>query len=210
MSPETRDTTGAPGDAAVRPGRAPATTHGELSRIALTLFLERGFDETTIDDIVNAAGIGRRTFFRYFSSKNELPWGDFEGLLSGMRARFAETDSSLPLAEVLRRSVIAFNTYPATELPHHRNRMWLLLNVPSLTAYSTLKYAAWRAVIAEFVAQRRGETSDALAPQTIAWACLGMCLASYERWLADEDANLLELIDAAFSAAEAVFGMGEQ
>ena len=44
------------------PGRAPATTHGELSHIALTLFLDRGFDETTIDDIVRTAGIGRRTF----------------------------------------------------------------------------------------------------------------------------------------------------
>ena len=49
-------------DARARPGRAPATTHGELSHIALTLFLDRGFDETTIDDIVRTAGIGRRTF----------------------------------------------------------------------------------------------------------------------------------------------------
>ncbi len=71
-------------------GRAPATTHGELSHVALRLFLERGFEETTVDDIVQVAGIGRRTFFRYFRSKNDLPWGDFDTLLERMRANLAQ------------------------------------------------------------------------------------------------------------------------
>ena len=194
------------GAVSARPGRTPATSHGELSHIALSLFLERGFDETTIDDIVHEAAIGRRTFFRYFSSKKELPWGDFEGLLERMRSRLAEIDGALPLVEALRRAVIEFNTFPPEEYPHHRSRMWLLLNVPSLTAYSTLKYASWREVIAQFVAQRRGEGSSDLAPQTIAWACLGLCLAAYERWLIDDDADLLELLDRAFETAASLFG----
>lgn len=211
MRPELMDTALiAPAGGTPRPGRAPATTHGELSHIALRLFLERGFDETTVDDIVREAGIGRRTFFRYFSSKNELPWGNFETLLEVMRARLAAQGNEVPLMEALRHSVIDFNTFPDEELPHHRGRMWLLLNVPSLTAYSMLKYASWRDVIAQYVAQRRGEEAGDLAPQTIAWACLGLCLASYERWLADEDADLLELLDTAFVTAEAVFGIRDR
>lgn len=197
----------APASGPARLGRAPATTHGELSHVALNLFIERGFDETTIDDIVRAAGIGRRTFFRYFATKNELPWGNFGDLLETMRARLAEADPGLPLMEALRHAVVEFNTFPEAEMPYHRGRMWLLLNVPSLTAYSMLKYADWRAVIAEFVAVRRGERPDDLTPQTIAWACLGLCLGSYERWLADEDADLLELLDTAFATAESVFGI---
>ncbi|MFT4232338.1 MAG: mycofactocin system transcriptional regulator [Leucobacter sp.] len=192
-----------------RPGRSPATTHGELSHVALNLFLEQGFDETTVDQIVRAAGIGRRTFFRYFASKNELPWGDFGSLLDAMRVRLAELDDDLPLMEALRVAVIDFNTFPEAELPYHRGRMWLLLNVPSLTAYSTLKYAEWRAVIAEYVARRRGENPADLAPQTIAWACLGLCIGAYERWLSHEEANLLELLDTAFLTAESVFGIAE-
>ena len=195
----------APGSA--RLGRAPATTHGELSHVALNLFIERGFDETTIDDIVRAAGIGRRTFFRYFATKNELPWGNFGELLETMRARLAEADPDLPLMEALRHAVVEFNTFPDSEMPYHRGRMWLLLNVPSLTAYSTLKYAAWREVIAEYVARRRDERPDDLAPQTIAWACLGLCIGSYERWLADDGSDLLELLDTAFATAESVFGI---
>lgn len=195
--------------ALARSGRAPATTHGELSHIALTLFFERGFDRTTIDDIVLAAGIGRRTFFRYFPSKNDLPWGNFEALLARMRARLEEIDPSEPLIEALRKSVVEFNHFPSDELPYHRNRMWLLLNVPSLMAHSTLRYAAWRGVIAEYVAKRRGERPDDLTPQTIAWACLGICLGAYEQWLAREEADLVELLDTSFGTAEAIFGVAD-
>ncbi|WP_336659844.1 mycofactocin system transcriptional regulator [Leucobacter sp. USHLN153] len=188
-----------------RPGRAPVTTHGELSHIALTMFLERGFDETTVNEIAQEAGIGRRTFFRYFSSKNELPWGDFGSLLDNMRVRLSETDPAQPLADALRSAIISFNTFPEEERDTHRKRMWLLLNVPSLTAYSTLKYESWRRVIAEFIGARRGESPDSLTPQSIAWACLGLCLAAYERWLADDDSDLLLLLDSAFASAASTF-----
>lgn len=190
----------------LRSGRAPATTHDELSRIALELFLERGFDETTVHDIVSAAGIGRRTFFRYFSSKNDLPWGDFDGLLDEFRRHLEHSDPAAPLYQTLRDAIITFNRYPEQALPHHRKRMWLLLTVPSLEAHSTLRYAGWRRVIAEYVAMRRGESPEALAPQTIAWACLGLCLSSYEQWLADEHSDLIELLEAAFDTAHTVFG----
>lgn len=182
-----------------RIGRAPATTHGELSHLALQLFLERGFDETTVDDIVRVAGIGRRTFFRYFASKNDLPWGDFETLLAAMRAHLQSLPHDLPLMEVLRLAIIEFNRFPDAELPFHRERMWLLLNVPNLVAHSTLRYASWREVVAEYAAERLGVASDGLEPQSIAWACLGLCLAAYEQWLAHDDSNLLVLLDEAFT-----------
>lgn len=192
-----------------RIGRARATTHGELSHIALTLFLERGFERTTIDDIVGAAGIGRRTFFRYFRSKNDLPWGDFDHLLEAMRSHLEAIDRDLPLVEALQQAVIEFNRFPEDELHYHRDRMRLLLSVPALQAHSALRYASWRQVIAEYVAERSGEQPDSLIPQTIGWACLGLCLASYEQWLEHEDADLLALLGRSFTAAESVFGLAE-
>lgn len=193
-------------DVTQRLGRAPTTTHGELSHIALALFFERGFDRTTVSDIADAAGISRRTFFRYFRSKNDLPWGDFDGLLDAMRTSFASHDRELPLIRALQQTIVDFNRYPDEELPFLRSRMDLLLNVPSLSTHSTLRYAAWRRVIAECIAARRGEHIDAIAPQSIAWACLGLTLSAYEQWLAREDADLLELLDSSFSTAESVFG----
>ncbi|WP_200952591.1 mycofactocin system transcriptional regulator [Agromyces sp. Soil535] len=181
-----------------RLGRAPSTTHADLSHTALRLFMEHGFDATTVEDIAREAGIGRRTFFRYFPSKNDLPWGDFDRLLEGMRDHLASMPDELPLMEQLRRSILEFNRFPESEWEYHRRRMDLLLHVPTLLAHSTLRYASWRQVVAEHVARRLDLPEDDLIPQTMAWTCLGVCLAAYEQWLGDADAYLLDLLDEAF------------
>ena len=181
-----------------RIGRAPATTHGELSTIALGLFLERGYDETTVDDIAAAAGIGRRTLFRYFPSKNDLPWGDFDALLAMMREHLADPRPDLPVMEALRLAIIEFNRFPPDQIALHRERMRLLLEVPALVAHSALRYQAWRTAVAEYVARRVGAGAEDLEPQAVAWACLGLCLAAYQEWLHHDGEDLLELIDRAF------------
>ncbi|MBU3995527.1 MAG: TetR family transcriptional regulator, partial [Actinobacteria bacterium] len=140
-----------------RLGRAPATSQREISRAAIELFLERGFEETFVDDIAQAAGISRRTFFRYFPSKNDLPWGEFDELIDALRQRLAGADPKLSIETAVRQAIIDVNNYPEDERVYHRHRMGLLLTVPSLAAHSTLRYAAWRQVVAEFVADLRGE-----------------------------------------------------
>lgn len=125
-----------------RIGRQLATSRAELSHIALQLFIEHGFDESTVDDIAATAGIGRSTFFRHFASKNDLPWGDFETLLERMRQSLISLRSDMPLTEALQAAVIEFNRLPIEKIPYHRQRMELLLNVPTLMAHSTLRYAA--------------------------------------------------------------------
>jgi len=54
--------------------------------VAFGLFDRLGFEGTTVGHIARAAGIGRRTFFRYFASKNDVPWVGFEERLERMRA----------------------------------------------------------------------------------------------------------------------------
>lgn len=187
-------------DGPVRPrlGRAPSTTHAKISHAALTLFMERGFDQTTIDDIAREAGIGRRTLFRYFPSKNDLPWGDFDTLLDRMREDLAGMPDDIPMMEQLRVAVGEFNRVPEEEWPYHRRRMDLLLHVPTLLAHSMLRYASWRQVVAEHVARRLELPEHDLIPQTMAWTCLGVCLAAYEQWLDDGDTLLPDLLDEAF------------
>jgi mycofactocin system transcriptional regulator len=180
---------------AARLGRRPATSRAELSHVALQLFAERGFEATTVDDIAAAAGIGRRTFFRYFASKNDVAWGDFEAELAKMRAYLRAMPPDVPLMEALRASVLEFNRLPPEEIPNHRQRMELLLHVPALLAHSTLRYRAWREVVAEYAAERLGLPAGSQESQTIAWALLGVALAAYEQWLAQDDADLTELLD---------------
>lgn len=175
-------------------GRQPSTTRAQLSHVALQLFLEKGFEETTVDEIAVAAGIGRRTLFRYFASKNDLPWGDFDASLESMRDFLAAVPEDVPLLDALSSAVIEFNRFPPEEIPYHRERMDLLLNVPALVAHSALRYAAWREVVAEYTANRLGVPSDSMEPQTIAWTYLGTSLSAYEQWLKHEGSDLTTLL----------------
>lgn len=183
---------------APRLGRAPSTSVAELAHISLTLFLEHGFDETTVDDIAAAAGIGRRTLFRYFASKNDLPWGDFDTLVESMRAALNAVPGDVPMMQGLQAAVLEFNRFPAAEAQYHRERMTLILRVPTLIAHSALRYQTWREVVAEYAGRRLDLPADALEPQTIGWVMLAVSLAAYEQWLAHEDADLEQMLLAGF------------
>ena len=187
------------------PGRRRATSHAELEQAAFALFAARGFEGTTVDEIAAAAGIGRRTFFRYFPSKNDIPWGAFEDELERMRVRLKACPPEVPLADALRVALIDFNRVAPAQVPLHRRRMELILRVPTLLAHSTLRFAAWREVVAEFVAERTGRRPDDLAPQAIAHAVLGVAIAAYEQWLDDEAADLGVLLDSAMRELAAAF-----
>jgi TetR/AcrR family transcriptional regulator, regulator of mycofactocin system len=188
-----------------RAGRRRVTSRAELEHAAFDLFGRQGFDRTTVDDIAAAAGIGRRTFFRYFPSKNDVPWGDFDRELERMRAGLAACPPRTPLMDAIRVAVVDFNRIDPGQVPRHRRRMELILRTPALQAHSTLRYAAWRQVIAEFVGQRTGQPPGALAPRTIAYAALGVAVAAYEQWLETDDADLGDLLDRAMRELAVAF-----
>lgn len=182
---------------AVRSGRPPATSRAALERVGFGLFARQGFDRTTVDDIAAAVGIGRRTFFRYFASKNDLVWGDFEGHLATLEQLLDEADPALPMMEALCGAVVAFNRFDPAEVPWHRQRMELILTVPTLQADATLRYAAWRAIVTEFAARRTALSSSEMVPRLVGHAALGAALAAYETWLSDAGADLAGLLDSA-------------
>jgi mycofactocin system transcriptional regulator len=179
-------------------GRPRVTSRAALERLAFELFARQGFNETTVDDIAAAAGIGRRTFFHYFASKNDLVWGDFEDHLLKLRKLLEESDPGLPMMDALRRAIVEFNRFDPAEVPWHRERMKLILRVPTLQADATLRYASWRTVITKFVATRTGLLPSALVPQLAGYVLLAAAVTAYEHWLScGEATDLSGLLDDA-------------
>jgi mycofactocin system transcriptional regulator len=168
-----------------------------LESVALEMFQRHGFDHTTVDDIAQAAGVGRRTFFRYFSSKNDVAWGAFEESVARMRDHLARSPDGVPLMVAVRRAVLAVNRVAEEDREGHRRRMELIMRVPALQAHSALRYAAWRQVIADFAGARLGRPADALTPQALAHATLGVAVAAYDQWLRSPDGELTGLLDDA-------------
>jgi len=181
-------------------GRPEVTSHAAIEQAAFRLFAERGFDATTLDAIAAEVGVGRRTLFRYYSSKNDIPWGQFDRTLDGFREILAAMPVDLPLHVAVHRGVLAFNEFPEDAEPPHRDRMRLILQTPTLQAHSVLRYAEWREVIAEYVAGRLGLGPDDLMPRTVGQVSLALALSAYEQWLETPDASLRDLLDATMAA----------
>jgi TetR/AcrR family transcriptional regulator, regulator of mycofactocin system len=173
-----------------RVGRRRSTTPEHITDVALELFTARGFGEVSVDDVAQAAGIARRTLFRYYASKNAILWGDFDAHLAHLQELLDNVDPKVPLGEALRGALLAFNTFDECETARHRQRMRVILETAELQAYSMTMYAGWREVMAGFVAHRLSvKTTDPL-PQTVAWTMLGVALSAYEHWLSDETVTL--------------------
>jgi mycofactocin system transcriptional regulator len=187
-----------PPDPQHRVGRRRSTTWDHISNVAIDLFAARGFDEVSVEDVAEGAGIARRTLFRYYPSKNALPWGDFDAHLAHMRDLLADVDAAVPIGAALRTALLAFNTFDEAETARHRQRMRVILETAALQAYSMTMYAGWRAVVAAFVARRLGTKINDLVPQTVAWTMLGVALSAYEHWLADESVSLPQSLGDAF------------
>ncbi|HZE16008.1 MAG TPA: mycofactocin system transcriptional regulator [Mycobacterium sp.] len=193
-------------DAEPRVGRRRSTTPHHITDVALRLFADRGFDAVSVDDVAQAAGIARRTVFRYYASKNAIPWDDFDAHLQHLRQLLNRVEPNIPLGEALRSALLAFNTFDESETVRHRQRMRVILQTAQLQAYSMTMYAGWREVIAGFVARRSGVKISDLLPQTVAWMMLGVALSAYEHWLADESVSLPEALGEAFDVVRAGLG----
>jgi TetR/AcrR family transcriptional regulator, regulator of mycofactocin system len=191
---------------APRVGRRRSTTGGQITEIALDLFATYGFSEISVDDIALASGIARRTLFRYYPSKNAIPWGDFDSYLQRLAALLDDAGPGQPMREALRTALLDFNTFDDSETAQHRLRMKVILESPELQAYSMTMYAGWRAVVAGFVARRSGADPEDLMPQTVAWLMLGVALSAYRHWLAHPDPGSAALRRALGEAFDAVAG----
>lgn len=181
-------------------GRRRSTTCDHIADVALDLFASYGFAAVSVDDIALSSGIARRTLFRYYASKNAIPWGDFDAHLQLLAGVLDAADPTAPVHVALRTALLEFNSGDDFQTARHRQRMRLILETPELQSYSMTMYAGWRAVIADFVARRTGVAADALLPQTVGWLMLGVALSAYEYWLSHDRVALPDAMGEAFDA----------
>jgi mycofactocin system transcriptional regulator len=183
-----------------RRGRPPSTSRRELRLIALRLFAERGFDNTTIEQIAAEAGVSERTFFRYFTTKASVLWTEFETEVEIIRASLASVPDDVPLMDAIRGVVVAANHYHADDVPEMRMRMHLIATVPALSFSAAEHYEAWERAISDFAGRRLGQPADSLYPLAIGRAALAACRAAYESWSLRADDDLTIYLDAALAA----------
>jgi TetR/AcrR family transcriptional regulator, regulator of mycofactocin system len=196
----------AEGGPEVARGRRPSTSRVDVARAALELFRRQGYDQTTVDEIAAAVGVSRRTFFRYYESKRDTVWGEFDAELIRLADQLSAAPADEPMMDVLRRAVMATNRFGAGELDDLRIRMGLISTVPTLVADSAVRYTEWCQVVATFASGRLGGSPQDLGPQTVARAALGAAMAAFTCWARYDTDDLTGAVDEAFRLLAGGFG----
>ncbi|MFF5992680.1 acyl-CoA-like ligand-binding transcription factor [Prauserella flavalba] len=182
------------GAVADRGGRPALTSARELAEVAQELFLERGFENVSVDDIAAAAGVSRRTFFRYFSTKADVLWVESPAELARFRELLAAAPPEEPYADVLCRAAPRALSHPPERRTWALHRAELLLTVPAVLEKATVRHTEWRRIATEFVAARRGSGPDDLVAIAVGHAVLAATVAAHEYWLAHPDQELPDIM----------------
>ncbi|MDT4957451.1 MAG: TetR/AcrR family transcriptional regulator, regulator of mycofactocin system [Pseudonocardiales bacterium] len=188
-----------------RRGRPPSTSARDLELIALRLFAEQGFDHTTVEEIAAAAGVSRRTFFRYFDTKAAVLWHEFDNEVQALRATFAKVPDDLEMMDAILQVVVAVNHYRAEDVPELRARMNLIGSVPALQASAAPHYDDWERAVSDFAATRLGQPPDSLYPLAIGRTTLAACRTAFDLWVARADNDLTYYLDQALRALASGF-----
>ena len=171
-----------------RPGlreRRKRLTAAELESAALRLFGERGFDSVTVDDIAAEADVSRRTFFRYFASKEDVLLADHFVQLSRLREAMAARPADEPILTALRNALLSMSTdfEERREMVLLRGR--IMRDTPSLQARSLVHQKAWEDAMQEMVADRLGvDPSTDLRPGVVSATTLAAMRVAFTNWLA--------------------------
>jgi AcrR family transcriptional regulator len=89
-------------------------TRSALEQAAARLFEQQGFEATTVRDIATAAGVGERTFFRYFPSKEDLVLQQVRDLIPGLMQRVRERPAAESPLTALREAIVDWLTETGT------------------------------------------------------------------------------------------------
>lgn len=131
-----------------------AEVRRDLVAAAVALFRDQGYDDTTVDDIAAAAGVGRRTFFRYFRSKEDAISPDHETALARIAEVFESAHADEPAPSlVLRAGETVFDLYtddPALSVARYR----LTHRVPVLRDRESASVDHYRRLFTRYLRRR--------------------------------------------------------
>jgi AcrR family transcriptional regulator len=150
---------------------------------ALALFAARGFDHVTVADICAAAGIGRRTFFRYFATKDDVLSEPAREMAARVAAAITSAPEDMPEPQVLRHALTEIASYALT----HRARLRQLAEVRKSSAgmrsSPLARLSEQELRLARQLAARRG--ADPLNPDWRTRLLVARAVAGLRVWLDD-------------------------
>jgi AcrR family transcriptional regulator len=188
-------------------GRWQPDTADRLRLAALELFVERGYDTTTVDDIVASVGVTQRTFFRHFADKEEVLFDEdasMQKILVDAAGAYLRDHRPYPDAglEAARAATAALARSFEKERARHRARWQVLAHVPSLQGRQLVKQERWGMELRTVLIDGGIAPPDASVAVEVASAALRL---AYAEWLTGgRPKRLLPLLTASNTRFNAV------
>ena len=148
-------------------------TREAIVEAALRLFEERGFDQTTIADIAEAADIAPRTFFGYFPSKEDVVFADFQDVFDGLAARLSDRPEQETAIDAIREWIAGLleEMDPADDRERCRKRV--IGDSPALADHNRALMGRIEELLAENIARDLDDQPGDVRPRMIAAAVIG-------------------------------------
>lgn len=179
----------------------------ELAEAALRLLAKQGFEQTTVDELAAAAGVSRRTFFRYFASKEDVLISSVVVVSEGIVAEVAARPAGEPAAVAIREAV---KTVAIEDFAVEREKSVALIRhtqeIPALRARFAERLDLLRDDLAAVLASRAGHATPTPRDQFAAGLGLLAFAGAMQQWAAtDGRADPAAVLDAAFDEAGQAF-----
>ena len=167
--------------------RNKAEVRNRLIDTSLKLFLERGYENTTVEEITIAAGVSPRTFYRYFGSKDEVVFFNHEKRILLFRSLLADRSTSNAPFESVRSALLALSKYYADNALNLLMEFRIVTSSPELTACDLELDFEFENAIAEVLssAGRPDEKADRRA-RIYAGAIFGAVRSTMNEWFQGE------------------------
>jgi AcrR family transcriptional regulator len=125
-----------------------------LRDAALDLYLERGYEQVTVAEITERAGLTRRTFSRYFTDKRDVLFAGSEQLPPALSDAIVNADASLSPFDALVRALIVVGEQLVERIAHAAQRRAIISASPELQERERTKFAAVGDALADALVQR--------------------------------------------------------
>jgi AcrR family transcriptional regulator len=175
---------------------------GRLEHAALQLFIERGFEQTTVVEIASRAGLTERTFFRHFADKREVLFGGAGALEEILVRTVAGAPDGVAPLDVIMAALEAAGARLQERRDYARQRQLVITAHAELRERELIKLAALAAALAGAV-RRRGVGDPAAS--LVAEAGIAVFKVAFERWVtATDQCDLPQLIRESLDELKAV------
>lgn len=153
---------------------------GRLEEAALDLYTERGFDEVTVAEIAERAGLTERTFFRHFADKREVLFGGQDELLNLFVDTIVDAPASTSPLDAVGAALSAVGPIFEGRHKHARRRQAVIAANPRLQERELIKLSSIASAMADGL-RRRGVAAS--AAKLTAEAGVAVFKVSFERWI---------------------------